>query len=353
MNDHNNSFLAVLSKTSVKRIPIYCTGYPKPPFISNYCEMYNIPRKSNDLRLMDNNYSVIQRIGFDAISIWDFRRSPGGYYINDNQYVDGWGRIYRNNWYSWNGVFKSQVVIDNWKYLKLPSSKDLKLLQIALKGFKKLNLIAVLSLPGLFEKTWQSMGFVYFSQCLRKGQFSLLETIIEFFFNYTLRLLKILQQYNIDIFIIADDLGYKNRVFIKETLWRRLFFSKYQAIIQQAHQKHDKNGSIILHSDGDITTMMDVFIELGFDAIQSLEPDAGVDIFTLLKKYANDITFIGNVSNTLLSFGTPEDVKRYMTKLISTAKQYNASLIISPTQQIDSAIKLENIKTLLTSNEVR
>ena len=352
MIDHNNSFLAVLSKTSAKRIPIYCTGYPKDPFILNYCKKYNIPRKRNDLRLMDNNYSVIQRIGFDAISIWDFRRRPGGYYINDKQYVDGWGRIYNNNWYSWNGIFKSQAVIDKWKYLNLPLSKDFKLLQIALNGFKNLNLIPVLSLPGLFEKTWQSMGFVYFSQCLRKEQFSLIETIIEFFFNYTLRLLKTLQQSNIDIFLVADDMGYKNRVFIKETLWRRLFFSKYQALIEQVHQNYHKNGRIILHSDGDITTMMDVFIELGFDAIQSLEPDAGVNIFTLLKKYAKSITFIGNVSNTLLSYGTPEDVKRYMIKLISTAKQNNASLIISPTQQIDSSIKLENIKILLTSNEV-
>ncbi|MFW9951390.1 MAG: hypothetical protein ACFFKA_14830, partial [Candidatus Thorarchaeota archaeon] len=267
MSTQNNDFLTKLSKNLTLRIPIYCTGYPEDPFILNYCNKYHITQERDDLLLKDKNYSVIKRIGFDAISIWDFRRSAGGYFLNGKHYVDGWGRIFKNNWYSWDGVFKNQAIIDNWKHLKLPSIEDFKLLSGLIKKFEKINLIPVFSLPGLFEKTWQSMGFIFFSKCLRKENFNLIKSIIDFFFDYSMSLLKALQKYDINIFLIADDLGYKKRLFINESLWSNLFFEKYQRIIKQVHLIQRNKSKIILHSDGDLSEIFEDIIKSGVDAL--------------------------------------------------------------------------------------
>ncbi len=94
--------------------------------------------------------------------------------------------------------------------------------------------------------------------------------------------------------------------------------------------------------------MIDNFIELGFDAVQSLEPNSGVDIFSFFKTYTNQICFIGNLDiSTLLTFGTPLEVRAYIEKLIEKAKKFNSYLIISPTQQISYSVKPENIKTMI------
>lgn len=351
MSEFNKDVFDLLSKTKREVIPLYCTGYPEYSFIKNYCKEYNLQENVNDFLLKEKNYSIIKRIGFDAISIWDFRRGSGGFNINEGRYVDGWGRIYKNNWYSWDGIFKNEAIVDSWEHLKLPSHEDLNLLKNAVDNFKKVNLFPIFSLPGLFEKTWQSMGLIFFAKCIRKNKFEFIEKVIHYFSNYLITLLKTLQKYRITTYLIADDMGYKNRAFISKSLWIKLFFNQYQEILEIAHQSKKADNKIILHSDGYISDLIDTLIELGFDAIQSLEPDAGVDIFRLFEIYAKRIIFIGNVSNTLLSYGKPVDVKNYIIKLLTSAHKYNAFLIVSPTQQIDSYVNVENVKMMIETTK--
>ncbi len=346
MKSEKNDFLKVLSKEPVSRIPLYCTGYPEQQFINNYVNLYNLKLNNKNLVLDRKDYDIIKQMGFDAISMWDYRKGKGGYILSNQLRVDGWGRVYKENWYMWEGVFKDEQTVANWKHLKLPSKNKI----IALKAFlhknkNKINLI--FSLPGLFEKTWQSMGFKYFAKCL-KLNLNLIKEIVNFFAQYLKELIHLLQHAGAIIFLIADDCGYKKREFIPKEIWRKIFFSKYQKIIKVIHERDQK---IIIHSDGYISDMMDIFIDLGFDAVQSLEPNAGVDIFSLFKRFQNEICFIGNLDISLLSFGTPQQVEKYVTKLIKKSRETMSPLIISPTQQINSKVNPENIKTMIETTK--
>ena len=99
--------------------------------------------------------------------------------------------------------------------------------------------------------------------------------------------------------------------FISKEMWQKLFYSKYKEITDLIHKNKQY---IIIHSDGYISDMIQTFIDIGFDAVQSLEPNAGVDIFNLFKKFQNQFCFIGNLDLSLLSFGTPQQVsKRLIT----------------------------------------
>lgn len=344
MEIENNDFLKALARKSTKKVPLYCTGYPESEFIENYIKAYKIMSDHNlDFILNEKDYSIIKNMGFDAISILDYRRGYGGYDIDNQLRVDGWGRIYNKNWYLWDGVIKNENILDTWNHLTLPSEEKIALLEIFIKKIKN-QLISDLSLPGLFEKSWQCMGFVYFSKCLKRNR-QFIEKVILFFSNYVKNLIKLLQKAGVSVFLVADDCGYKRRTFIPESLWKELYFDLYKEIVRLVHSQNQK---IIIHSDGYISNMMDIFIDIGFDAVQSLEPNAGVEIFELFKKYSNKICFIGNLDvSTLLSFGTAHDVKKYVVKLIVNARDANAPLVISPTQQILSTIKVENVKTMI------
>ena len=346
MTIDKTDFARVLSKENINTIPLYCTGYPEQEFIQNYLTLYNHNLKNDRFLLDQQDYNIIKQMGFDAISLWNFRRGKGGYLLSDQLKVDGWGRIYRGNWYTWEGVFKDEITIREWKHLTLPSEEKVKELQQFLRKVDRC-LEFVLSLPGLFEKTWQSMGFKFFAKCL-KSNINLIKSISNFFLDYVKKLITILQNVGVKFFIIADDIGYKKREFIPKKIWNLIFFESYKEIISMIHKKNQK---VILHSDGYISNMVDLFIEVGFDAIQSLEPNSGVDIFTLFKKFGNKICFIGNLDISLLTFGTPLQVKTYVRKLIKKSREFSSPLIISPTQQINSKVNPKNIKSMIETTK--
>ncbi len=348
MQKHKSDFLKALSKEKPSQVPLYCTGYPEIDFIENYLNQYTLKTEKIHYNLNDKNYYIIEQMGFNAVSLWDFRRGKGGYNLDNNRRVAAWGRIYKGDWYSWKGVFRDEKTITSWEHLHLPSKETLNNLKEFIKKPDS-KLEYVLSLPGLFEKTWQSMGFSYFSKCLKKRDFNHLETAISFFSNYILKLIKRLQATGAKTFIIADDLGYKNRTFIRKEIWDRLFSKNYKEIINRIH---DRKQHIIIHSDGYISDMIELLIDLGFDAVQSLEPNAGVDIFKLFKVFSDQICFIGNLDISLLSFGTPDQIKNYVTKLIEKAKKHHCSLVVSPTQQINGKCNPKNINAMIQTAKI-
>jgi uroporphyrinogen decarboxylase len=348
MHKDKSDFLKALSKELLTNVPIYCTGYPELKFIEKYMDLYSIKTDNIDSTLYNKNYNIIEQMGFDAISLWDFRRGEGGYDLGNNMRVDGWGRIYKGDWYIWDGVFKNKKTIENWEHLKLPSKEHMLNLKNYLNN-PKINLEYAISLPGLFEKTWQSMSFHFFAKCLNQKNFEFVKQVISFFSNYLKRLIELLQTTGAKIFLIADDIGYKNRTFISRELWRKLFFKEYKEIINIIHRRKQY---IIIHSDGYISDMIGTFIELGFDAVQSLEPSAGVNIFNLFKELGSQICFIGNLDMGLLSFGTPQEVKDYTLKLIIKSKDNNCPLVVSPSQQINVKCKPQNINAIIETTKI-
>lgn len=348
MGQLETDFIKVLKRKATSIVPLYCPGYPEIEFLNKYIDLYKVDVKPSDLTLNQKNLEVIKRIGFDALSLWEFRRGKGGYQVNEQIRVDGWGRVYKDDWYLWDGVFKDENTIDNWEHLQPPSNEDLALLEKMLPKIKK-RLDIVLSLPGLFEKTWQSMGFIYFSKCLKNENFSLIYSVIDFFSEYLKKLISILNKVGVDLFLVADDCGYKKNEFISVKLWKKLFFEHYQEIVTSIH---NRKNLIILHSDGYISNLMEIFVEIGFDAIQSLEPSADVNIFQLFEKFANKMCFIGNLDNTIhLTYGIENKVKTYVSKLIKKARESKVSLIISPTQQINAKVIPENIKIMIDTTK--
>ena len=352
MNRFENYFLKNLNKESTEKVPLYCTGYPEVDFIRKYSILYELQSLNNsDLILCNNDYSLIKNMGFDAISIWEYRVKAGGYKIDGKKRVDPWGRIYIENWYQNDGVFKNENIIDNWQHLNLPVENELKKLNFFLKKCNKiLNIELILSIPGLFEKTWQSMGLLYFSKCIKRN-IEFVKKVRDFFFDYVKNLINLLQKEGSYLFIIADDCAYKNGQFLSNEIWRKLFFKEYKEIVDLIHKK-DHNHKVILHSDGYISNILSLFIEIGFDAVESLEPASGVDIFSLFKKFKNQICFIGNLDVSNLIYKSPQDIKSYVQKLISSAKSFNCPLIISPTQQINSKVKPENIKAMIDATKL-
>ncbi|RKY07760.1 MAG: hypothetical protein DRP56_05180 [Planctomycetota bacterium] len=64
----------------------------------------------------------------------------------------------------------------------------------------------------------------------------------------------------------------------------------------------------IKHTDGNIMPILDQLIQTKPDALHSLDPQGGVDIAEIKKKYDKDVCLIGNVNCGLIDTGTDEEV---------------------------------------------
>ena len=73
MLDPSTNFLKVLAGEITHSVPLYCTGYPDVMFMNNYRLQFQIDSIDNGMLLNDLDYSLISYMGFDAISLWDYR----------------------------------------------------------------------------------------------------------------------------------------------------------------------------------------------------------------------------------------------------------------------------------------
>lgn len=65
----------------------------------------------------------------------------------------------------------------------------------------------------------------------------------------------------------------------------------------------------IKHTDGNIMPIVDQLVECRPDALHSLDPQAGVDIAEVKRRYGNQVCLIGNVNCGLLDTGTLAQVR--------------------------------------------
>jgi len=66
----------------------------------------------------------------------------------------------------------------------------------------------------------------------------------------------------------------------------------------------------IKHTDGNILPIIDQIVQAKPDALHSLDPQAGVDIADIKKRFGNRICLIGNVNCGLMDTGSDEQVKQ-------------------------------------------
>ncbi len=147
-----------------------------------------------------------------------------------------------------------------------------------------------------------------------------------------------------DAVMWAEDLGYKTGPLIGPAMFRDFFL---EANKERARNVKDRYGRKILkHCCGNINLLLDFFIEIGFDAYQSIQPTAGMDICGLKRDYGDRITLWGGVAVENLVGGTPEDVRSDVRRAMACAKP-GGRFILGASHSVAVGTKYDNYMALL------
>ncbi len=147
----------------------------------------------------------------------------------------------------------------------------------------------------------------------------------------------------VDMFAIGGDIAMHDRIIMGANTWRRFdkprlaaMFSELRAINPEVH--------LYIHSDGNLTEIMDDLIEVGFDVIDPIQPEC-MDPIEVKQRWGDRITLHGCGSlQKVLPFGTVTDVRNHVVELIEKCG-HNGGLVLRPSNAIGFDVPIQNVVT--------
>lgn len=109
----------------------------------------------------------------------------------------------------------------------------------------------------------------------------------------------------LDGYALCSDYCFNTQPFLSPALFGELV-TPYLAQLCRGYR--DLGFYSIKHSDGNIMPIIDQLVEAKPDALHSLDPQGGVDIAEVKRRYGSQVCLIGNVNCGLLTSGTDEEV---------------------------------------------
>jgi len=121
-----------------------------------------------------------------------------------------------------------------------------------------------------------------------------------------------------DAVLWAEDLGHKTGPFLRPALFRELFLEANRERARNVHQRFGKK--VLKHCCGDVNALLPFFLEIGYDAYQSIQPTANMDICDVKRRYGDRLTLWGGVAVEHLFSGGPDGVRADVRRAMACAK---------------------------------
>ena len=273
---------------------------------------------------------------------------------------DVFGRLWeaRNNEGNFNPYYLHGTInsIEKWKVVKenIEGPMTDKYKKMAKKFYRRINkkhkdkiLVAVTNdLAGVFESASQGLGMTYYAKMLHKNP-KFIKEIHDVIAQFTADCYMSYMDAGAEVFIESGDLAYKTGPMMSPKKFNELLLPAYKKITDTVH---DRGKKIVLHTDGQVTPLLDFVVNCGFDGLQSLEPTAGVDLALVKKKVGDKLCLMGNIDVAHdLVYGTKKEVYDAVKYAIKTAGP-GGGFIVSPAN-MHPAVKVPNLRWMVEATK--
>ncbi|MFZ2654435.1 MAG: uroporphyrinogen decarboxylase family protein [Victivallales bacterium] len=144
-----------------------------------------------------------------------------------------------------------------------------------------------------------------------------------------------------DVIMSGDDVATQRGSLLGDSTWRKWVFPLFREAIQTA-KKNNPDVLIKYHSCGNVSDMIDGFLEAGIDILDPCQPEC-MDIFELKRRYGKVLTFHGGIGvQSVLPHGTPSEVREMTRKTLETMAE-GGGYLCSASHNVDQFIPVENI----------
>jgi len=149
------------------------------------------------------------------------------------------------------------------------------------------------------------------------------------------------------VYICGADFGTQNSTFCSPDAFARVWLPYYKKVNDWIHQ--NTGWKTFKHSCGSIISLLDHFIEAGFDIINPVQINAeGMDPKVLKKRFGERIVFWGGGVDTqgVFAFGTPQQVKEQVKRQVGILNE-NGGFVFNTVHNIQANVPFENVVAML------
>lgn len=170
----------------------------------------------------------------------------------------------------------------------------------------------------------------------------LLKDMNQTYCTYLLRILKdFLETFPVDFVYISEDMSYRNGSMISEKMFSEFIAPYYKQIVPLLRKMGVNH--IFVDTDGNFTSLIPLFLDLGIDGFIPVEVQAGMDVVEIRKHYPK-IRLIGGVDKMKISKGK-EGIESEIKRIFPVVKQ--GGYIPGFDHQVPPEVSLEDYKHYL------
>ena len=190
--------------------------------------------------------------------------------------------------------------------------------------------------------TLLSMGLEAFSYAMMDDP-QLIVDIHDAYADWTAAVVPILEDVGFDVIWGFDDVAFNSGPVFSPRFYIEHILPKERAVVGGFSKP------FISHSDGDMTPLLDVWLELGQDAIHPIQPDV-MDINRVKEMHGDKVAIVGNIFMTDLVEKEPADIEAQVRDRIETVGN-GGGYIISSSNSLTDDMKPENVLAMRAAIE--
>ncbi len=287
---------------------------------------------------------AVEALDIDGVNV---RADYARRFTSPTDYVDEWGTTRRITGEALAAAVDYPVPdITRQKDFRLPEPGGpgrFESLEKALRRFEGRRAI-ILNLRDGFSDMREILGYenCLISMMIEEAHFAdLLDRVVD----YNLELARVARErYHMPVVAMTDDVANETGLLINPEIYFRLIAPRFRRVVQG----YKSLGYLtIKHSDGDITSVIDWWLDSGVDCIDPVDPAAGLDLGDFKSRYGGRVCLKGNVNCTgPLADGPAAEVAREVRQCIQKAAP-GGGFILSSSNTIHSGIKPSNYRAML------
>ena len=182
--------------------------------------------------------------------------------------------------------------------------------------------------------TLLSMGIEAFSYAMADDP-QLIVDVHDAYADWTAAVVPVLEEIGFDVIWAFDDVAFNSGPMFSPAFYRSRILPKEKAVAATFTRP------LITHSDGNMTPLLDDWLQLGQQAIHPLQPDV-MDIQFVKQRYGHRVALVGNIFMSDLVRKTPAEIEAQVLRCIETAGR-GGGYIVSSSNSLTDDMKPENV----------
>ncbi|HID78656.1 MAG TPA: hypothetical protein EYP56_22020 [Planctomycetaceae bacterium] len=172
----------------------------------------------------------------------------------------------------------------------------------------------------------------------------LVHQLVEVTLSYDIPAMQRMVAAGVDVVVFGDDYADKHSTLMSPKHFRQFVLPGLKRCVDAAHEA---GAYVVKHTDGNIMPIIDMIVQTGIDALNPLEPQAGMDIRLIKERYGDRIALIGNIDCGYLLSQAGVDEVREVTRRTIAAAAPGGGYCLSSSNSIHSSVKPENFLAMI------